>query len=64
MSRPVLKDQRNVDDVEKLPASVWVPWYFRQGIFTLVTAPLFLLLAAALSSQYSARSSSSWPTCP
>lgn len=25
-------------------ASVWISWYFKRGAFTLVTAPLFLLL--------------------
>jgi hypothetical protein len=25
-------------------ATVWVPWYFRQGALTFLTAPLFLLL--------------------
>jgi hypothetical protein len=25
-------------------ASVWIPWYFRRGALTLLTAPLFLLL--------------------
>lgn len=28
----------------EVPASVWIPWYFRRGILTLVTAPLFLFL--------------------
>jgi hypothetical protein len=30
-------------------ASVWIPWYFRQGALTLVTAPLFLFLVYCIA---------------
>lgn len=34
--------ERVLTDASK--ASVWVPWYFKRGVLTLVIAPLFLLL--------------------
>lgn len=30
-------------------ASVWIPWYFRRGALTLVTAPLFLFLVYCIA---------------
>jgi len=30
-------------------ASAWIPWYFRQGALTLVTAPLFLFLVYCIA---------------
>lgn len=34
--------ERVLTDASKV--SVWIPWYFKRGVLTLVTAPLFLLL--------------------
>ena len=30
-------------------ASVWIPWYFKRGALTVVTAPLFLLLVYCIA---------------
>ena len=30
-------------------ASVWIPWYFKRGALTLVTAPLFLFLCYCIA---------------
>jgi hypothetical protein len=30
-------------------ASVWIPWYFRRGVLTIITCPLFLFLAYCIA---------------
>lgn len=30
-------------------AKVWIPWYFKRGFFTFLTAPLFILIALSLA---------------
>lgn len=39
--------ERVLSDARK--ASVWIPWYFKRGIFTFITAPLFLFLCYCIA---------------
>jgi len=39
--------ERVLSEADK--ASVWIPWYFKRGALTLVTAPLFLFLSFCIA---------------